>query len=179
MVIVRQFYDLLEEHHSKLWANVGREHEYDFWEERIYDLPLAYPHVFKMIHGDFLDYTGTDAYPIFSTKLRDIVNEFVPKENIEWIHLTVENKDGSRHDAYMPRFIPMPHMFDVLNEELTVLTKDGDLMVPRLSTEKTQDKHFIRLLENPLISYVSEDLKKAMQKAKITGVKFKKVKMYP
>ena len=132
-----------------------------------------------MINGEFIDYTPTDTYPIFSTKLRDIVNEFVPKDSIEWIHLTVEDKDGTKHDAYMPRFIPIPDMFDVLNEELTVLTEHGDLMVPRLSSEKTKDKHFIRLIGNPLINYVSEDLKKAMQKAKVKGVKFKKAKMYP
>jgi len=180
MGIMRQFYDLKQEKESILWANVGREYEYDFWEERIYNVPLEYPHVFKMIHGDFKDYTGTDSDPIFSTKLRDVFNEFIPKEKIEWIHLTVENRDGSLHDAYMPRFIPPPpHMFDVLNEELSVLTEHGDIMVPRLSTEKTKDKHFIRLLENSLINYVSADLKKAMQKAKVTGVKFKKTKMYP
>ena len=176
---MRQFYDLLEEHHSKLWANVGREHKFDFWREDIYNLPLEYPHVFKMIHGDFQDYTGTDTAPIFSKKLRDIINEFVPKEEIEWIHLTVKNKDGSSHDAYMPRFIPMPHMFDVLNEELSVITEHGDIMVPRLSMEKTKDRHFIRMLENSLINYVSADLKKAIQKAKITGVRFKKEKIYP
>jgi len=176
---MRQFYDLGQEKESILWANVGREYEYDFWEERIYDLPLEYSHVFKMIHGDFLDYTGTDSYPIFSIKLRDIVNEFIPKEEIEWIHLKVENKDGSKHDAYMPRFIPMPHMIEVLNEELSVFTEDGDIMMPRLSIEKTKDKHFIRLVENPLINYVSADLKKAMQKAKVTGVRFTKEKMYP
>ncbi|CAA6809576.1 MAG: Unknown protein [uncultured Sulfurovum sp.] len=176
---MRQFYDLEQEKESILWANVGREHKFDFWHEDIYNLPLEYPHVFKMIHGEFQDYTGTDSYPIFSTKLRDIFNEFIPKERIEWIHLTVENKDGSLHDAYMPRFIPMPHMIEVLNEKLSVFTEHGQIMVPRLSTEKTKDIHFIRLVENSLINYVSVDLKKAMQKAKVTGVKFKKVKMYP
>ena len=176
---MRQFYKLEQEASSKLWANVGREHEYDFWEERIYDVPLEYPHPFKMINGDFKDYTGTDTAPIFSKKFRDIINEFVPKENIEWIHVKVENKDGSLHDAYVPRFIPMQHMFDVLNEEYSVITEHGDIMMPRLSIEKTKDKHFIRMLENSLMNYVSEDLKKAIQKAKLTGVSFKKVKMYP
>lgn len=176
---MRPFYDLKQEKDSILWANVGREYEYDFWHEEIYDLPLEYPHIFKMIHGDLADYTGTDSYTIFSTKLRDIVNQFVPKEEIEWIHLKVENKDNTLHDAYMPRFIPMPYMIGVLNEELSVFTEDGRIIMPRLSSEKTKDKHFIRLIENSLINYVSVDLKKAMQKAKVTGVKFKKTKMYP
>ena len=176
---MRQFYTLEDEDHKKTWANVGDEHKYDFWEDSIYNLPIEYPHVFEMINGVFKDYTGTDTAPIFSKKFRDIINEFVPKDKLEWIHIKVKDKDGTIKDAYYPRFIPKPHMFDVLNEELTVLTDHGHLMVPRLSAEKTKDKHFIRLLENSLYDYVSEDLKKAIQKAKLTGVKFKKVKMYP
>jgi len=175
----KKFYNIHENKHGDVWANVGDEHEYDFWHEKIYEVPLEYPHIFKMIYGNFLDYTGTDDQAIMSKKLRDIIDEFVPKGEIEWIHVIVENKDTTLHDAYMPRFIKVPHMFDVLNEELTILTEDGHLMVPKLSSEKTKDKHFIRLLENQLITYVSEDLKKAMQKAKIKGVNFEKEKMVP
>lgn len=177
---MKQFYNADQEPDRVLWANATEGHEYDFRREKIYKLPLEYPHIFKMVHGDFKDFTGTNgAAPIFSKKLRDIIMEFVPKEELEWIHVQVENKDGSLNDAYIPRFQPMPHMFDVLNEELTRLTSDGDLMVPRLSEKKTKNKHFIRLLENPLYTYVSADLRKAMMKAKITGVKYKKEKMYP
>jgi len=178
-MIERQFYAMSEENDSILWANVDDRYKFDFWREDIYNLPLEYPHIFKMIYGDFLDYTGTNTSPIFSKKLRDIFNEFIPKENIEWIYLKVENKDGSLHDAYMPRFTPMPHMFDVLNEELSIITEHGDIMMPRLSINKTKDKHFIRFIKNSLMNYVSSELKKAIQKAQITGVKFKKINMYP
>ena len=176
-VRIKQFYNLIENNHWDTWANVAEEHHYDFWHEKIYEVPLEYPHLFKMIHGEFLDYTGTNDQVIMSKKLKDIIDAFVPKGELEWIHLTVENKDGSLHDAYMPRFVEVPHMFDVLNEEFTKLTDQGHLMVPALSKEKTKDRHFIRLLENQLITYVSEDLKKAIQKAKVTGVNFEKKKM--
>jgi len=177
---MRQFYTLQQEPDSKTWAHsCCDEHKYDFLRDNLYKQPLEYPYMYEMINGVFKDYTGTDTHPIFSKKFRDIINEFVPKDKLEWIHLKVKDKDGTIKDAYYPRFIPKPHMFDVLNEELTVLTDHGHLMVPRLSAQKTKDKHFIRLFENQLYDYVSEDLKKAIQKAKLTGVKFKKVKMYP
>jgi len=173
----KKFYDLIEDNHWDIWANVDDEYHYDFWHEKIYNVPLEYPHIFKMIHGEFLDYTGTDGQAIMSEKLRDIINAFVPEGELEWIHLTVENRDGSLHDAYMPRFTKVPHMFDVLNEEKTILTEHGHLMVPKLSKEKTKDKHFIRILENQLITYVSEDLKKAIVKAKCRGVNFERKKL--
>ncbi|WP_133169621.1 imm11 family protein [Campylobacter blaseri] len=177
---MRQFYKLLQEDDRKLYATIEKGHEFDFWEEDIYKLPLEYPYKLKMVNGELKDYTGSRIRPIFSKKLRDIINEFVGEDEIEWIHLKVESKDGSSlDDAYVPRFKPVPHMFDVLNEELTILTSDGDIMVDRLSAEKTKDKHFIRLLENTLKNYVSQDLKKAMVKAKVTGVTYKKEKMYP
>ena len=177
---MRQFYTLEDEDHKKTWAeSCCYEHQYDFLRDDLYKQPLEYPYMYEMRNGVFKDYTGTDAHPIFSKKFRDIINEFVPKDKLEWIHIKVKDKDGTIKDAYVPRFIPKPHMFEVLNEELTVLTDLGELMVPRLSTEKTKDKHFIRLFENSYINYVSEDLKKAIQKAKLTGVKFEKVKMYP
>ena len=173
----KKYYKLLEENHSKLWANVDREYKFDFWREDIYKLPLEYHNIFRMKNGEFADYTGTNSQPIVSYKLKKIISQFVPRNEIEWIHIIVENKDGTQYDAYMPRFIPIPNMFDVLNEELSVVTEHGDIMMPYLSKKKTKNKHFIRLLENPLMNYVSEDLKKAMLEAKVTGVKFKKIKM--
>lgn len=171
------FYNIHENKHGDTWANLAEENEYDFWHEKIYEVPLEYPHKLKMINGKFLDYTGTNDQAIFSPRLRDIVNAFVSSEELEWIHVIVENQDGSLNDAYVPRFIKVPKMFDVLNEDLTILTADGHLMVPKLSREKTKDKHFIRLLENQLITYVSEDLKKAIQDAEISGINFEKEKM--
>ncbi|PID47405.1 MAG: hypothetical protein CR967_04195 [Proteobacteria bacterium] len=177
---MRRFYKLEQEYDKTFYAEVDDKYEFDFWEEKMYRLPLEYSHKFKMKNGDTMpDFTYTNICScIYSKKFKNLINEFVSQNEIEWIHLQVINKDNSISDAYYPRFIPIPHMFDVLDEERTILTDHGDIMIPYLSAEKTRDKHFIILLENQLYVYVSAELKKAIQKAKITGVrKFIKARM--
>jgi nicotinamidase-related amidase len=178
-VKIKKFYNLRQEKDILLFAEVEKGYELNFRREKIYDVPLEYPHHFKMINGDFSDYVAGYCTPnIISEKLKNLIEQF-EKTKIEWVHVKVENKDGSLHDGYFPRFVPVPHMFDVLHED-TLLTKHGDIMIPKLSASKTKDRHFIRVLENSAYTYVSEDLKKAMQEANITGIaSYSKVKMYP
>lgn len=173
-----QFYSL-ELDSNLIYAELPREQEYDFFREDIYNLPLEYPYIAKMINGVFSDCTPQfGGGPIFSKKLRDIINQFVPQDGIEWIHLKVENKDGSPHDGYVPRLVPRPDMWEFLHES-SIITEHGDIMVPRLSTEKLQNIHYVQFVESTNRFYISEELKQAIQEAKCTGIGFEKIKMYP
>lgn len=174
----KQYFTLEQEKDTLLFAELPEEYEREFRRERIYKIPLEYPHHFKMINGDFADYVSGYLTPnIISKKLKNLIEEF-EKTQIEWVHVKVENKDGSLHDGYFPRFVPIPNMFEVLCDD-SLVSEHGDIMIPKLSFSKIQGRHFIRLLENYRYTYVSSDLKKAMQKAEIKGIgTYSKAKVY-
>jgi len=75
----------------------------------------------------------------------------------------------------------MQRQWDVLSRGATKMNDDeyNDFMVPFLCTEKVKNRDFIRMMENQHIDYVSEDVKKEMERVGITGVKYEKEKTFP
>lgn len=75
----------------------------------------------------------------------------------------------------------MQRQWDVLSRGATRMhpSREDTFMVPFLCTEKIEERDFIRMMENQLIDYVSEDVKKEMERVGITGVEYTKVKTFP
>jgi len=117
-------------------------------------------------------------YPILSEKLKTIIeNNLTGKEGIEWISAKI-NGNGEQRIYYILRF---KKLLDVLDTEKTIFNElTGGVIIPRFSLEKVQNfSVFHRPTAYPLWRipsglYISDKLKKAIQKEKCTGVSFEK-----
>ena len=68
------FYRLFDTEDGAI-ALVDEKYKWDFWREAVYDVPLEYPHIFKITSGTFEDYFYTNAQPAFTMRLREIIEK--------------------------------------------------------------------------------------------------------
>jgi len=127
----------------------------------------------------WLDYQPNSlAWPIFSEKLKDCLEKLLSgKEGISWITVIIHGQRESR-TYFVPRF---SNELDVLDLEKTKYVPGTDHIIkPVFSLQKVQNysifhkpsSNFLWMITPGL--YVSEKVKKAIQKEKITGVDFEK-----
>lgn len=116
------------------------------------------------------------AWPLMSEKLKDVIDSnLTGKEGVEWINAIV-NGNGEQKKYYIPRF---KNMLDVLDQDKTMFVQGTNHIIrPVFSLSKIKELHlFSKPSSHDLWKitsgiYISEVLKKAIQKAKITGVDF-------
>lgn len=121
------------------------------------------------------------AWPLFSERMRAVVEEnMTGKEGIDWIKVKVQGL-GETRTYYVLRF---NKVLDVLDKEKTVYSGNTDfIVIPMFSSEKVKDYSLFYKPTKydhwriPTAIYVSERLKKAMQKAKLTGINFSKARV--
>jgi len=127
----------------------------------------------------WLDYLPNSlAWPIFSEKLKNIVAENLnSNECIDWIPAKVNGAEEQRR-YFIPSFT---RMLDVLDSQKTIYIRGTDRIIrPCFSFEKIKNYNFFHkpahfnLWKITSGLYVSEKMKKAIQKEKITGVTFEK-----
>jgi len=127
----------------------------------------------------WLDYQPNSlAWPMFSEKLKTtIIKNLTGKEGINWITAKI-NGNNEQRIYYIPRF---EKMLDVLDTQKTMYVKGtGRIIKPHFSLVKVNSynlfhqpaTHNLWKITSEL--YVSEILKKAIQKEKLTGVAFEK-----
>ena len=127
----------------------------------------------------WLDYQPNSlAWPMFSSKLKTtITKNLTGKEGINWITAKI-NGNGEQHIYYIPRF---EKMLDVLDIQKTMYVKGTDRIIkPHFSLAKVNaysifhqpTAHGLWKITSGL--YVSEALKRAIQKEKLTGVDFER-----
>ena len=131
------------------------------------------------LHEIWQDYQANRfAWPMFSEKLKTIIaKNLTGKEGINWLTAKI-NGNGEQRIYYIPRF---EKMLDVLDTEKTMYVKGTDHIIkPCFSLAKVNaysifhlpdSKNFWKITSG---IYVSEALKKAIQKEKLTGVDFEK-----
>lgn len=129
----------------------------------------------------WLDYLPNSlAWPLMSKKMKTIVaNNLTGREGINWISAKV-NGAGERLTYYIPRF---ENMLNVLDEQKTMFVKGTDVIIkPVFSLSKVASYNMFmattvgygNLWKITSGLYVSEELKKAMQKENLTGIDFEK-----
>lgn len=127
----------------------------------------------------WLDYQPNSlAWPMFSEKLKTtITKNLTGKERINWITVKI-NGNNEQRIYYIPRF---EKMLDVLDTQKTMYAKGTDRIIkPHFSLIKVNayslfhqpSAHNLWKITSGL--YISEVLKKAIQKEKLTGIDFEK-----
>ena len=131
------------------------------------------------LHVIWLDYQPNSlAWPLVSEKMKTLINNHLTgNETIDWINAKIIGNDEIRK-YYIPRF---QKKLDVLDMQKTMFVQDTDKIIrPCFSLSKISNLNIFHLPSSynlwkitPSI-YISEILKKAMQKEKLTGIDFEK-----
>ncbi len=127
----------------------------------------------------WIDYLPNSlAWPLFSERLKVVIEENLSgNEGINWIRAKI-NGGGEQRIYFILRF---SKMLDVIDVQKTMYVRGTDrIMKPCFSIDKVEKfsvfhkpaHHSLWKITSGL--YVSEKLKKAIQKKKITGVNFEK-----
>lgn len=118
------------------------------------------------------------AWPLMSEKLKSLIEKNLSgNEGIDWISVTVKGS-GEQQKYYIPRF---SKMLDVLDMQKTMFVQGTDRVIRPVFSLSKIDKYNVfhqpsaySLWKITSGLYVSEALKKAIQKEKLTGIDFEK-----
>jgi len=127
----------------------------------------------------WLDYQPNSlAWPLMSEKLKSVIDaNLIGNEQIDWIECKVKN--GSEERTYF--ILRFNKMLDVLDMQKTMFVQGTDHIIrPVFASSKISaysifskpSSHDLWKITSGL--YVSDGLKKAIQKAKLTGMDFEK-----
>ncbi|NVO10575.1 MAG: hypothetical protein HXX16_11480 [Bacteroidales bacterium] len=117
------------------------------------------------------------AWPLMSEKMKNIIdNNLTGKEDISWMKVTVKADSESR--AYF--ILKFEKMLDVLDEKKTLFVQGTNLIIkPVFSLSKISNYNIFHkpqpFWEIPSGLYISEIIKKAVQKENLTGIDFENV----
>lgn len=121
------------------------------------------------------------AWPIMSSKLKNLISSLVTgEEGINWLEAKVSG-NGERHTYYIPRF---QKKLDVLNVERTMFVGGTDHIIKpyfdlkkvhRLNVFTAPRSHNFWKITSEI--YVSELVKQAILKYKLTGLAFEKTRV--
>lgn len=128
---------------------------------------------------EFFDYQYNQfAYYLLSERLKNCIEENKgSKDSFSWINVSVSSETETRN-YYIPIFESIP---DVLDSKLTTrVSASNAILVPCFASEKLEGYNFFPIESSfgvlPRGIYVSEKLKKELQKQKFDNVKFEKAK---
>ena len=128
---------------------------------------------------EFFDYQYNQfAYYLLSERLKNCIEENKgSKDSFSWINVSVSSETETRN-YYIPIFESIP---DVLDSKLTTrVSASNAILVPCFASEKLEGHNFFPIESSfgvlPRGIYVSEKLKKELQKQKFDNVKFEKAK---
>jgi hypothetical protein len=127
----------------------------------------------------WLDYQPNSlAWPLMSEKMKSVINSnLTGNEQIDWIECKVKN--GNEEQAYF--ILRFNKMLDVLDKQKTMFVQGTDHIIkPVFSLSKIKDYNiFPKPSSHDLWKitpgiYISDLLRKAIIKAKLTGIEFSK-----
>ena len=128
---------------------------------------------------EFFDYQYNQfAYYLLSERLKNCIEENKgSKDSFSWINVSVSSETETRN-YYIPIFESIP---DVLDSKLTTrVSASNAILVPCFASEKLEGHNFFPIESSfgvlPRGIFVSEKLKKELQKQKFDNVKFEKAK---
>lgn len=129
----------------------------------------------------WLDYQPNNlAWPLMSSRLKSLVEaNLTGNEQIDWIECKVKN--GSEERVYF--VLRFNQILDVLDLQKTMFVQGTDVIIKPVFSQDKVHKYNVFMAATPGYGqlwkitsglYVSEVLKKAIQKAKLTGTDFGK-----
>ncbi len=129
----------------------------------------------------WLDYQPNNlAFPLMSEKLKSVIEmSLTGNEQIDWIACKVKNRDKERR-YFILRF---NKILDVLDMQKTMFVQGTDVIIKPVFSLKKTNKYSIFMATTSGYGnlwkitsgiYISENLKKAIQKQKLTGIDFEK-----
>lgn len=128
---------------------------------------------------EFFDYQYNQfAYYLLSERLKNCIEENKgSKDFFSWISVSVSSEIETRN-YYIPIFDRIP---DVLDSKLTTIVPASNaILVPCFDSEKLEGHNFFTINSSfgvlPRGIYVSESMKKILQKQKFDNIKFEKAK---
>ena len=128
---------------------------------------------------EFFDYQYNQfAYYLLSERLKNCIEENKgSKDFFSWISVSVSSETETRN-YFIPIFESIP---DVIDSKLTTIVPASNaIMVPCFDSEKIEGHNFFPIKSSfgvlPRGIYVSESLKKMLQKQKFDNIKFEKAK---
>lgn len=125
--------------------------------------------------GDFVDYTAmSPGLSLFSKKLRTIIDDNSSgEENIQWLEVTAA-RDTDVREYYMPH---LEKRRDVLDPSRTVYAdkERTNIMRPVFDIKKVGNLQLFSFPYGGDRFYITEKMKKAIQREKCTGIVFEKV----
>lgn len=129
----------------------------------------------------WLDYQPNSlAWPILSEKLKNIIDaSLTGNEQVDWITCNLRNREEVRQ-YYIIRFNKKMDVYDIKKTVFMDETKEN-VIKPVFSFSKIKNYSvfpkplFYDFWKFPTSFYVNEDIKKRIQKEKLTGIKLEKV----
>lgn len=126
----------------------------------------------------WMDYQPNNlAWPLMSEKMKNVVSKnLTGKEGLVWIKAIV-NGGNEIKEYFIPRFL---QKLDVIDEQKTIfISGTAHIIKPVFSFSKIENYNIFFSPQDywEITSglYISETLKNAIQKAKLTGIDFEKV----
>ena len=132
------------------------------------------PIYFELRDGKFSDYLTNDlGARLCSEKLKTIIeNNLTKNDQLQWLEAIVVTKDGHPRKYYILHF---PEDHPIINEEKSIMA--GGMVVKPVIDQNCAKEHNIFTLpkEAGRTIFLSESLKKIIDKSKLTGMSFLKV----
>lgn len=125
--------------------------------------------------GIYADYLANDVGGrLCSEKLKSIIDKHLSEDDsIQWLEVEVKSNTTRELKKYF--FLHFPQNFDILDKTKTIWV--GDMVVkPVLKPESVKNHNIVTYPSNMGIAFfVSDEIKSAIKKEKITGLDFSKV----
>jgi hypothetical protein len=130
---------------------------------------------FILTKGEFADYLNCDiSWPLFSAELKNIVSNFAQnKEELQWLEVQVKkNEECSTY--FIPHLIVKP---DLLNPKMSFFGPGNLLIKPVFDKQKIGSRDIFSLLKRRYTIYVSQRLRKEIERNKLCGYHFEKTRV--
>lgn len=132
------------------------------------------PIVFKLKDGSFSDYQANSAAcRLCSIKLKSIIDQHKSfQDEIQWLPVYVKNDDGDTREYFILHF---PNEPDVIDWEKSITVDKRFVVKPVFSLKKIdRRKVFNYPSGGAIVLLVSEDIRKAIEKAGCTNLSISK-----
>jgi hypothetical protein len=135
------------------------------------------PIILKLEEGSFSDYQANSAAcRLCSIKLKSIIEQHKSSQDeIQWLPMIVKDENGEEREYFILHF---PVMYDVIDKEKSTFFGGNRLIKPVFSLKKIgEHKVFNYHSSNFFSFFISEDIKKAIEKTKCTNLNISKIKV--
>ena len=152
-----------------------KEEDFDVPEDGI--ITNWNPILLNLKDGSFSDYqANSEACRLCSSKLRSIIDRNKsPQDQIQWLPMVVKDEHGEEREYFILHF---PVIYDVIDRENSTYFGEDQLIKPVFSLRKIgRHKVFNYDSYNFFSFFISEDIRKDIEKEKCTNLNISKIQV--